>query len=190
VTFCGSSKRSLAARDLVVDASVAGAAGGLDAKHATAVRCRDFLAAMLAQTSHSLVLSFEIEREWDDHQSGFARAWRRSMDARRRVVRTVVLPHQQLRRGVENCPVSDAAKEAMVKDLLLIEAALASDDTVVSRDDAVRDLFRANLNRVRALSRIVWVNPDRDEEEPIVWLRAGARAERHRLLGYAPGGSA
>ena len=112
------------------------------------------------------------------------------MDARRRVVRTVVLPHQQLRRGVENCPVSDAAKEAMVKDLLLIEAALASDDTVVSRDDAVRDLFRANLNRVRALSRIVWVNPDRDEEEPIVWLRAGARAERHRLLGYAPGGSA
>lgn len=78
----------------------------------------------------------------------------------------------------------------MDHDMLLVEAALVTDRVIVSLDEEVRGLFKANLDRLRALSRIVWVNPDRDEEAPIVWLRAGARAERHRRLGYVAGGSA
>lgn len=112
------------------------------------------------------------------------------MDARRRVIRITVPSNEQLRRGVQNCPVREREKAAMSKDLLLVEAALAANETVVSRDDDVRDLFRACIDRLRALRRVVWVNPDRDEEEAIPWLRAGARAERHRQLGYVAGGNA
>jgi len=72
----------------------------------------------------------------------------------------------------------------MLKDLILIEAALASDKTVVSRDDTVRRLFRANLARLRALRPVVWVNPERPDEAAVDWLRSGAKPERRRQLGW------
>ena len=73
----------------------------------------------------------------------------------------------------------------MHHDMLLVEAALATDRLVVSLDEEVRGLFVQNLNRLRALARVAWVNPDRDEDAALSWLRRGARAERKRMLGYS-----
>lgn len=73
----------------------------------------------------------------------------------------------------------------MRHDMLLIEAALATDRTVVSLDDEVRGLFKLNIDRLRSLGRILWVNPDQGEEDAITWLQSGARPERHRMLGYS-----
>ena len=72
-------------------------------------------------------------------------------------------------------------------DLHLIEAALATDRTVASVDKKVRAFFsgEASACQVEELRTIVWVNPELEEETPILWLERGAPAEPERMLGYA-----
>jgi hypothetical protein len=64
----------------------------------------------------------------------------------------------------------------MTKDLCLIEAALATDKIVISLDDnTARKFFSEASVKIDELKDIVWVNPDKvDEEQPIEWLRNGA----------------
>ena len=38
------------------------------------------------------------------------------------------------------------------------------------------------LNSVGEIQHIIWVNPDRLEEQPILWLQNGAPPEAHRPL--------
>ena len=52
-------------------------------------------------------------------------------------------------------------REAMLEDFHLIEAALATDRTVVSRDETVRNLFATASSRIGELKNIIWVNPDK-----------------------------
>ncbi|MGA9382780.1 MAG: hypothetical protein WBV73_28800 [Phormidium sp.] len=63
---------------LVIDASVARAAGGESAKSPTSKYCRDFLLAVL-DISHRVVMTPDIRKEWDKHQSSFARTWLRTI---------------------------------------------------------------------------------------------------------------
>ena len=69
------------------------------------------------------------------------------------------------------------------KDVHLIEAAIATDRLVTSKDESARGVFKGASDEVVDLQQIVWVNPTRDEETPIDWLQNGARAEVHRMLG-------
>ena len=73
----------------------------------------------------------------------------------------------------------------MYRDACLIEAALATDRTVASLDEQVRALFRQAADQVGELRAIVWVNPEREEDDPILWLERGAPVEPDRMLGYA-----
>ena len=57
---------------LVIDASVARAAGGEDATFPISVYCRDFLQAVL-DISHRVVMTPDIRDEWNKHQSKSAR---------------------------------------------------------------------------------------------------------------------
>ena len=74
--------------------------------------------------------------------------------------------------------------DALRKDFHLIEAAIAHDRTVVSLDELVRRLFKAAALSVAAIKRVVWVNPVNAAEQPLVWLRNGAKAENVLMLGY------
>lgn len=74
--------------------------------------------------------------------------------------------------------------EAMLKDIHLIEAALKSDKIVISMDETVRDCFHEIIQNIGTLKQIAWVNPCKDEETPIEWLKSGAALDRERLLGY------
>src|SRR5438105_13114500 len=72
------SKRKIATCCLVVDASVARAAGSLESTHPTGVLCRDFLVAVRG-VCHRIAWTDAIKLEWDKHDSRFARQWRLSM---------------------------------------------------------------------------------------------------------------
>ncbi|MGH7596646.1 MAG: hypothetical protein ACREOI_09850 [bacterium] len=72
----------------------------------------------------------------------------------------------------------------MLKDIHLIEAAKTTDQTVIALDETVRKLFVAAGQRVGEMRNIVWVNPDKVEEQPISWLENGAKLEKKRLLGF------
>lgn len=169
---------------LVIDASVARACGGKDATYPTSKRCRDFLQAVLL-ICHQIVMSPEIFEEWKKHESNFARKWRVSMVARKKLSyhpREAVLNNQLLAR-VEKAARSENNRRAMVKDFRLIEAAIVTDGIVVSLDDAVRKLFGDAAKSINELRYIVWVNPSVEKEQAIQWLENGAATETNRQLG-------
>ena len=70
----------------------------------------------------------------------------------------------------------------MEKDFHLLQAALATDQTIISCDQTVRKLFKRASQGVGEIRHIIWVNPDRADEQPIAWLQNGAPPETHRRL--------
>lgn len=170
-------------RRLVIDASVASSSGGEAAIHSTPKHCRDFLKAT-RDAGHQAVMTPSLQDEWDRHQSRFARLWRQSMVARRKLVIICVTPNDRLREKVESTAEIKSHREAMLKDMHLIEAAKATDHTIVSLDEIVRKLFVAAARSVTELRIVIWANPDKTEEGCIAWLEAGAKAERKRQLGF------
>jgi hypothetical protein len=168
---------------LVIDADILHSAGGEDASHPTAKHCRDFLKAVLT-ICHRVARTSLIDEEWKRHSSNFSRKWCVSMHSKKKFerVQTDSSAAQSLLRTVERTVTSDKEIDAVRKDIHLIHAALATDRSIVSCDETVRQLFENVSSVVLALSPIVWINPDRAEETPIQWLENGAEAELDRML--------
>ena len=169
---------------LVIDASVARSAGGEEATYPTSVHCREFLKAVL-DICHKVVMTPDIREEWNKHQSEFARKWRSQMVARRKFEFLDIPVNDDLWEKIDILAGSNKHRAEMFKDLRLIEAALATDKTVISLDDkTARKFFGKAAVQVDELKDIVWVNPDKiEEEKPIEWLENGAEAESDRILG-------
>ena len=173
-----------AARRLVIDADVLRASGGRDAVPPSAKRCREFLEAVLS-ICHYVVLTPDIGKQWKQHMSRFARTWRCSMEARKKVFREHPDADESLRQCIEQHGTSQKQRTAMLKDVLLIEAATATDSLIASNDEAARKAYSQMASQTRKLRRIVWVNPSLEEDDSLTWLKNGARAERERTLGSA-----
>jgi hypothetical protein len=172
-------------RRLVVDASVAGAAGGKTATAPASTRCRDFLSVLREETDCRIVLPSKLREEWEDHMSGFTRVWLRSMTQRGRVVTDDFETSKRMRLKIESAAATKRKEaDALLKDFHLIEAAMDNDRTVVSLDEVVRKLFKAAAQSVEAIRKVVWVNPGKPAEDAVGWLRGGAKAEAVRMLGH------
>jgi len=168
---------------LVIDASVARAASGPDATYPTSVHCRDFLQAVL-DICHRVVITPDIREEWNKHSSTFARKWRKTMVAKKKLVyRADISAEEELCQKICGTIARETDLEAMLKDFRLIEAAMVADNTVISLDDKVRIIFDKAAERVGELRNVVWVNPDDTEAQPIDWLENGAQPEKHLRLG-------
>jgi len=173
--------RAKGSKSLVIDASIAGAAGRTD--HPVSRACRDFLEAVL-NICHCVVITREIAEEWNRHQSNFTVLWRSSMNARRKVVRPDTVTNGVLRTGISTSSLTEEGREAALKDTHLVEAALATGLAVVSNDETARALFRKIAHEIGLLKPIVWVNPVREEERAIEWLERGAKDEKKRRLAF------
>lgn len=170
-------------RRLVIDASVIRAAGGEDAVFPTATKCRDFLKGVL-DICHQVVFTQAVAEEWKRHQSRFARQWRISMEARKKIRRITVAQSAVLRGKIKSAlaPHPEIV-EIIMDDFHLIEAAFSADRCVISLDDRTRRHLDRLVSRVRELRQIIWVNPALDEDQPLAWLESGARPEEKRRLG-------
>lgn len=169
---------------LVIDADVAQASGGKNATHPTSKHCRDFLETV-RKTGHSAVMTQEISAEWQKHESQFARLWRVAMQSQKKIHLAKDTVNSDLRNQINGAAASGNARKAMLKDVILIEAAMAADKTVISLDETSRRLFAAASESVSELEDVVWVNPGNSEEEkPIFWLKNGAWPEKKRRLGF------
>ena len=146
-------------RRLVIDASVASAAG-LTMKPASR-RCRELLQAVL-RICHRLAMSPSLRQEWNRHQSLFAARWLANMRSRGKVEDIAALQNEQLR---AEAPGTASAQ----KDLHPIEAALATDKIVISLDERAR----AEL-AVEAAAEVMWVSPVDEGGHVIYWLKNGA----------------
>ena len=168
---------------LVIDTDIAHSAGGVDARHPTSKSCRDFLSTVM-ETGHKVVTTEAIQAEWRVHRSRFTSTWFSSMMARKRVCRVNAPPDNALREKVEEVASSEHKHAAMLKDIHLVEAAFQADNIVISMDERVRYCFHDAAHKVGVLKQIAWVNPCKDEEKPLDWLKEGAELEKERLLGF------
>lgn len=169
-------------RRLVIDASVAQSSGGEDATFPTSKHCRDFLKAVLS-ICHRIVLTPEIQAEWHKHQSNFARKWLVSMFARKKVEQAGSVMNQNLRDRIDAAAAeNEKTRAAMLKDVHLLEAALATDETIIALDEIVRELFAKASMSVGEIRNVVWVNTDKADEKSLAWLEGGAKAEKKRRL--------
>ena len=166
-------------RRLVIDADVVHSAG--ETEHPISSACRKFLETVL-DARHHVVMTDAILEEWRRHMSRYSRRWRRRMYGRRLVIQ-IEVNEDEILRGRIDAAVHRDQKAIVAKDVHLIEAAIATDRLVTSKDESVRGVFKGASDQVSDLKQIVWVNPTRDEETPIDWLRNGAKAEAHRMLG-------
>src|ERR1700687_4213677 len=159
---------AIPSRRLVVDASVASAAG--QTMHPTSFRSREFLGEVL-RISHRMVMTATLATEWDRHQSLYAARWRAEMRTRNNVVDIADVRNDEVRRQV-------TFSITVQKDLHLIEAALATDQIVVSLDDrAQTDLC------VEATKDVTWVNAVTEGGHAIYWLRDGGPPKNEWKLG-------
>ncbi|MEK6301860.1 MAG: hypothetical protein AABO41_14205 [Acidobacteriota bacterium] len=133
---------------------------------------------------HRIVMSAELTEEWDRHQSNFARTWRVSMVARKKLKRIDPAQNASLRARILKTTTKKKDQQAAEKDFHLIEAALDADGIVVSLDETARRAFAAAASQVRELGVLVWANPINESEECGDWLEAGAPVEKSRQLGH------
>ncbi len=175
----------IASAVLVIDCSIAHAAGPEDATHPTSKHCRDFLLAVL-RICHRIGMSAAVADEWKRHRSGFARQWLVSMHARRKVVPIEAEEDQLLREALVDHAASDKSRDAMLKDAHLLEAAAHSDRRIVALDETVRRLFTETARKHKPIRTICWVNPDIEFDATIPWLEAGAPHDNARQLGAIP----
>jgi hypothetical protein len=173
---------------LVIDASVAHAAGD---KEGASINCRDFLMAV-RDSCHRLVMTPEIYDEWQRRNdekgrkpSRFLLTWLAEMTAREKINVYADIPtYEELWNKIEETIDINQGVQAALKDFLLIKAALGTDKIIVSLDEKARKPFKIAAIQVNELKDIVWINPDKiEEEKPIEWLENGAEAESDRLLG-------
>jgi hypothetical protein len=179
------SKKKIPTCCLVIDASIARAAGSLDSKHPIGVLCRDFL-MRVRSVCHRIAWTEPIKLEWDKHASVFASQWRVSMlnlDKRREKLRRLKdAPSSEIRESIQKQCTDGEILAILLKDCHLIEAALETDLRVASLDEQVRRHLAALAAAVETLRPIIWVNPAVAEEEAVEWLEKGAPAEKKRRL--------
>lgn len=70
---------------LVIDTDIARAAGEGVSSSPISKSCRDFMYTMLEETKQKVVLTRDIQVEWNKHQSRVTLQWRRTMIAQKRV---------------------------------------------------------------------------------------------------------
>ena len=167
---------------LVIDCSIAHAAGPDGAEHPTAKHCRDFLLAVL-QICHRIGMSPAVADEWKRHRSGFAREWLVSMHARKKVVLIDADEDTKLREALLTSATADKSRQAMLKDAHLLEAALRSDKRIAALDETVRRLFGGLAKTHKPIRPVCWVNPDTEFDDILEWLEAGALADTTKQLG-------
>ncbi len=179
--------RSKDMKQIVVNASVAKAAGGKDATASVSINCTEFLETFRDNTPNHVVMTLELSEEWDEHQSNFAAAWLANMIATKRFHYIVSLQDRALYEEIVTIANQEKDINAMLKDLHLLQASLETDKTVISLDETVRILFAKVSQQVGEIRNIIWVNPEKTEEEqPITWLKNGAPPETHRQLSAYP----
>ncbi len=174
---------------IVVDASVARAAGDYAATDPVSVLCRESLSA-IQEAGHCVVMSSPIRREWQKHHSHFAWRWLTLMASRRRILRLDDPINHRLRAEIRQMAEPNIVPRVL-KDAPLIEAALATDRRILSLNERERRHFQAIARQAAPASEsaklrvILWANPGRPEEDVPRWLRAGAPDESARRLSAA-----
>lgn len=182
---------------LVVDASVAYSASDPISGKVTpeSRRCRKVIGHLLTVNSrYRAVISETLRKEWREPETDFKKIWSRNwlaeLESRGRVISLsdAEIMDATLRSAAEAYDIENNItnpKNKSMRDVHLVEAAQATDKTVISKDKRAKRHFGEIAEDLTQLKAIVWVNPETDDD-CILWLDTGASPEPQRMLGYQP----
>jgi len=145
-------------------------------------QCREILATIL-EVCHHVVMTPEIWDEWKKHLSKYSKKWYRSMIAKKKRYEPEMEKNSGIQTKIDSIS-NQPDREIMLKDLRLIEAALAADHIVISLDKEARKAFIKHAVKISEFKNIIWVNPSIPDERVVEWLQQGAESEKKRMLGY------
>ena len=170
---------------LVVDTSVLRSAGRTDNPESS--RSRETLEDIL-RICHKVVRTPYMYSEWKKHRNHIDShmAWLASMIARKKLIpmKDEEVRNDQLRLGIDKLGLPDKVRDAIDKDLPFLEAAFATDKTIISKDDKMKEILIDISIKIHILKKIAWVNPVIEERESLSdWLLNGAKLDKNRCLG-------
>lgn len=162
-------------RRIVVDTNVARSAS--ESQHPISDACRQALETMQAE-QHRVVLSATQYQEWQKHQSGFSKRWLLQMISKKLHVLLNPEPDSGLTDLIYRLDCNEKAQAEMLKDVHLLENALATDDAVVSQETNVLGLFTTHANALSIPRRVAWVHPVTHVPACVKWLQDGAKVSQ------------
>jgi len=142
-------------RLLVVDACVVRSAG--ETEHPISSASRKCLQDIL-HICHRVAITTEIKMEWDRHMSRFSRKWRRSMAARKKPLIAIRPGKITLDLG----QFTPSAQKAIEKDRCYLEATIAAEHIIVTRDNALKTALGETKEGTNLIESLQWINPVED----------------------------
>ena len=170
---------------LVIDASIARAAGGFESKDPLGSVCREVLIRVRG-ICHRMAYGERMKEEWHRHMSRFATAWLVSMVSMNKLVLVDDSPESAHLDTIRAHAADPGLVEVMEKDAHLLAAATRTASRILSLDDKIRHHFAGKLRTHAEVLALVWVNPSDPEEDAIEWLNQDAPMEASRTLGRLP----
>ena len=166
-------------RRLVVDTNVAFSASEKEMPVSGA--CRKVMETMLKE-QHKVVLSATQFMEWQKHQSGFSKLWLVRMKAKKLWHLLTPEPDSGLAARARKIVCTEEVRQEMLKDLHLLENALATDKVVLSMETNVFRLFSEHKKVLKVPQPVAWVNPADDIGACLAWIEAGAEVGKARCV--------
>jgi len=163
--------RLIPSRRIVVDTNIARSAS--ETTFPQSVACRQVLETILT-VCHRVVLSPSQKAEWQKHQSRFTLRWLDSMTARGKQFLLPDDPDTGLRDAIDRAAPLDWSREELLKDVYLLESALATDSIVVSLEKRAANYYRPLVEKVPRIGPVAWIHPLEPVDHCRQWLAAGA----------------
>ncbi|WP_375416044.1 hypothetical protein [uncultured Hymenobacter sp.] len=167
----------------MIDTNIARAAS--ESEHPTSDACRRLLELMI-ENEHKVVLSYSQYQEWLKHNSRFTKLWLRRMASEKLWHVLSPEPDSGLTDRTHKVECSDAARQEMLKDVHLLENALATDEIVLSLETNVFHLFCTHAQVLKISRPVAWVSPTDAAPAGVAWVAAGADVATARCI---PAGS-
>lgn len=166
-------------RRLVVDTNVARSAS--ESQHPISDACRQVLETIQAE-QHRVVLSATQYKEWQKHKSSFSRKWLLQMISKKLFESLSPEPDSGLTDRVYKLDCTERAQAEMLKDVHLLENALATDDAVISQETNVFNLFCTYAEGLEIPRPVAWVHPVDSAPACVKWLQGGAVVAQARCV--------
>lgn len=164
-------------RCLVIDTNIARSAGTSEAPLSKI--CRGILDS-IKNSGHKLVLTTSQKQEWDRHKSNYAKLWLTQMISRKQYCFLKSEPDTGFIDNLYKLDCGSKQRQEMLKDIFLLELALATDRIVLSSDDAMYN-YLCKFGVIIGLNQeIVWANPKSFAFE--LWLAQGAPHQGMRMI--------
>ncbi|WP_210516140.1 hypothetical protein [Hymenobacter terricola] len=149
--------------------------------HPVSDACRRVMETMF-EGQHYVVLSATQFMEWQKHQSGYSKRWLVRMKARKLWHILAPEPDSGLAARAKKIACTEEVRQEILKDLHLLENALATDRIVLSMETNVFRLFSEHKKVLKVPQPVAWVNPTDDTAACLAWIEDGAEVGKARCV--------